>query len=330
MGRCIDHRHMNRLCILPLLPALLLSGCDDRTGDMPAVGTLEWDRIEVAAQLAEPIIARAAEEGRSVTAGQPLVRLDDTRQRARLAAAAAARAQAAARLAELERGTRPERLAQAAAVLAGAEQDFQYRNREVTRLEALVARRLAAPDRIDQARSAAANARAQRDAARAVLDEFRAGATAEEREQARQALAAADAELSAARIELGHTEIAAPVAGRLDELPFEVGERPPVGGVVAVILAGARPYARVYVPAALRARALPGTRARIHVDGIDGAFTGTVRRVSADASFTPYFALTEHDRGRLSYVSEIDLDSDGRALPAGAPVQAHFDRPAPD
>lgn len=314
-----------RNLLVPL--AVLLGGCDNGGEEMTAVGTLEWDRVEVVAQVAEPVQARLAQEGAQVSTGQVLLRLDDRRQQARVAAAAAARAQAAARVAELERGTRPERIAQAQAALTGAEQELRYREREVARVEALAARKLAASDRIDQARAAAANARAQRDSANALLEEYRAGATAEEREQARQALAAATAELRAARIELERTGIAAPSAGRLDELPFDLGERPPVGGVVAVILSGAQPYARVYVPEALRTQTLPGVTARVHVDGIDGAFVGTVRKVSADAAFTPYFALTEHDRGRLSYVAEIDLDTGGRELPAGLPVQAQFDRP---
>lgn len=313
--------------IFLLLTALLLTGCNTNDENGPAVGTLEWDRIEVAAQLAEPVVAWDAREGRQVTAGQPLLHLDASRVRARVAAAEAARAQAAARLAELERGTRPERIAQARATLAGNEQELLYRQREVARLESLVARRLAAPGQIDQARTAAAAALAQRDAARATLDELEHGATAEEREQVRQALAAADAELQAARIDLGHTDIAAPVAGRLDELPFKIGERPPVGGVVAVILAGNKPYARVYVPEALRAHILPGHAAQVRVDGIDGEFAGTVRKISSDPSFTPYFALTEHDRGRLSFVAEVDVETHGRELPAGVPVEVRF---APD
>lgn len=315
---------MSHLRNLPLLTALLLTGCNNSPENAPAVGTLEWDRIEVAAQLAEPVVAWKAQEGQPVSAGQPLIQLDATRERARVAAAEAARAQAAARLAELERGTRPERIAQARATLTGSEQELRFREREAARLESLVARKLAASDQLDQARTAVTTGRAQRDAARASLDELEHGATAEEREQARQALASADAELQAARIDLGHTEIAAPVAGRLDELPFKIGERPPVGGVVAVILAGDKPYARVYVPEALRARILPGHAAQVRVDGIDGEFAGTVRKVSADPSFTPYFALTEHDRGRLSFVAEVEVDTHGRELPAGVPVEVRF------
>ena len=49
----------------------------------------------------------------------------------------------------------------------------------------------------------------------------------------------------------------------------------------------------------------------------------TIRWISSEAAFTPYFALTQHDRSRLSYLAEIDL-TDGGDLPAGIPVEARF------
>jgi HlyD family secretion protein len=117
------------------------------------------------------------------------------------------------------------------------------------------------------------------------------------------------------------------VAGRVDALPYELGERPPPGAVVAVMLSGAAPYARVYVPEALRVAVIPGGEATVRVDGVATALRGRVRTVAAEPSFTPYYALTERDRGRLVYVAEIDLpDAAARDLPAGVPLQVRFAR----
>jgi HlyD family secretion protein len=67
------------------------------------------------------------------------------------------------------------------------------------------------------------------------------------------------------------------------------------------------------------------------VDGIDSEFAGRVRTVATEAAFTPYFALTEHDRGRLSYLAEVELlDPAAADLPVGLPLEAHFDRPPAD
>ncbi len=55
----------------------------------------------------------------------------------------------------------------------------------------------------------------------------------------------------------------APVAGRLDALPYELGERPRAGDVVAVLLAAGAPYARVYVPEPLLVAARQGAPAEV-------------------------------------------------------------------
>jgi HlyD family secretion protein len=76
------------------------------------------------------------------------------------------------------------------------------------------------------------------------------------------------------------------------------------------------------VPESLRARFVPGRDVFVTVDGVPGTLTGTVRYVSAEASFTPYYALTQKDRTRLSYLAEITLEESRAAdLPVGVPVQ---------
>ena len=91
-----------------------------------------------------------------------------------------------------------------------------------------------------------------------------------------------------------------------------------------VMLSGKQAYARVYVPETLRASVASGTRATIHVDGVAEALEGRVRWVSTESAFTPYFALTEHDRGRLSYVAKIDIVGERDRLPDGVPVEVEL------
>jgi HlyD family secretion protein len=300
-------------------------GCGD-DGDATAVGTLERDRLELVAEASEPVVARPFPEGAQVDAGDLLVRLDPTRAEAAVRQAEGARARAAARLAELVRGPRPERIAEARARLEGAEGRLATARRDLARARDLAARGVASSQEMDRQQAAFDEALAARDAARANLAALVEGTTAEELDQAEAAVAEAEAALAEARLRLERLEVRAPVAGRLDALPFELGERPPAGGVVAVLLADARPYARVYVPESVRARVGPGTPATIRVDGVDEPLRGRVRTVSSDASFTPYFALTERDRGRLVYLAKVDLlEPRAHALPTGVPLEAEFE-----
>ena len=106
----------------------------------------------------------------------------------------------------------------------------------------------------------------------------------------------------------------------LDKRLYLVGERPPIGATIAVILDDSRTYARIYVPEPQRAIIQPGKQLNVRIDGSDKNYRGTVAWVSSDATFTPYFALTEHDRSRLSYLAEVDVP-DAADLPSGVPLE---------
>ncbi|MGH9381166.1 MAG: biotin/lipoyl-binding protein, partial [Thermoanaerobaculia bacterium] len=88
---------MSRTPHLLLLFSVVV-GC----GEEPpaAVGTLERDRVEVAAPAAETLRELAVREGDEVAAGQLLARLDPSRLEAELRRAHAARDQADAALSE--------------------------------------------------------------------------------------------------------------------------------------------------------------------------------------------------------------------------------------
>src|SRR5690606_28821456 len=120
--RCLMKVRTNRTKrsrALAAVLALAAAGCGPQA-DPGFVGVLEWDRIAVAAELAEPVLRWAVEEGERVRAGQVLLELDASRQDARIAQARAALAQAEARLAELTRGARAETIQAARANLARA------------------------------------------------------------------------------------------------------------------------------------------------------------------------------------------------------------------
>lgn len=314
---------MNKhLLIMLMAPLLFACGGKDYT---EVVGILEWDRLELTAEASEPIIEILAHEGDPLAVGQVILQLDPQRIRAQLAEAEAARAQAAARLAELKRGPRPELIEQARARLHGTESELQRATAEYQRISTLVEKRLATAEALDSARAQRDRARADRDAARAELEALLAGTTVEELQQAEAALAQTEARLQALNIALDRLTLRAPQAGRLDTLPYELGERPPTGAVIAVMLAGQAPYARVYVPEPLRALVNQGTPAKVFIDGIEQPYDAHVRTISRDAVFTPFYSLTEQDRSRLSYLAEVELSgSEPQTLSSGIPVRVIF------
>ncbi|MDH5621510.1 MAG: HlyD family efflux transporter periplasmic adaptor subunit [Gammaproteobacteria bacterium] len=304
---------------------LTIAACDSNRDGNRVVGELASDRIELTAEFSDAIVEIVAAEGDSVSGGDVLLRQDAARAQARLAEADAGYLQARARLDELLRGPRSEKIAAARAAVEGATQDLDFRQSEFTRTQEIHARGLSSPDALDKASAALDAAQATLKQQLAQLEELLAGTTVEELAQAEQAVKQAQARRDAAEIDLERHTLIAPVDGVVDSRLFEIGERPGIGQPVLVMLGGAQPYARVYVPENLRVQIKSGTPARVFVDGLERTIAGRVRWIASESAFTPYFALTERDRGRLSYVAKVDILDETARLPDGVPVEVEFE-----
>ncbi len=304
---------------------LAATACVGESSPLPLVGTLERDRVELVGEFQEPIIELNVAEGEKVEAGQVLMRQDGSRVEQDLKAAEAAVARAQQRLAELMRGPREEAIRAARARFDGAHEILEVSTREHLRLQGLAEQNIASQTAVDRALRAVEVARTDVEALGAVLEDLLDGATVEELGQAEAAVAEAQARLERLRISAARLDIVAPRTGRIEALPYKLGERPPPGATLVVLLAGDTLHARIYVPEPLRARVLPGMAARLRVDGVSREVKGTVTFVSSEAAFTPYFSLTQRDRSRLAYLAKVSVSERSyRDLPAGLPVEVDF------
>ncbi len=309
--------------VLAIGLSLLQAGCGN---DAPqALGTLEYDRVTLPAPAAERIVAIDVREGQQVAAGAPLLTLERTRTQAQAQAAQAEAQRQREVLVELEAGARSEDIDQARANLSAAQAQTRDARAYYNRLSPLARRQLVAAADLDRARAAAGNADAQVRAAQAALNELLNGTRKEQLAQGESAVRAAQAQAVSEQATLQKLSVVAPRAGRVDSLPYKLGDQAPVGAPLAVLLVGDTPYARVYVPEPIRANVKVGDRAQVFVDGRDAALPGRVRMIRSEPTFTPYYALIGKDAARLSYLAEIALDKSAAQLPAGLPVRVEFD-----
>jgi HlyD family secretion protein len=306
--------------LIACLGVLTLAGCA-RHDDNTLPGTVERDRVELAAEADEFIVSLPFAEGAQIKVGDVIVVQDAAISTAELDAARAQLAEAEARVEELQNGPRDTSIRAAAARRdrAKAERDDAVRERD--RLLDLVRQNLVSRSQADQQVTAANAAEASLHEAESDLRELQEGTRAEQVTQARQAADSARANVRALETSSARLEVRSPITGTLDALPFHVGEKPARGATVAVLLANDAPYARIHVPAPLRAQVKQGLSATLHVDGVDQAWKGQVRFVASEAEFTPYYSLTAADRSRLSFLAEVVFtDEDARSLPSGVPV----------
>ena len=305
---------------LAVTVAMAIAACGGN-GDA-LLGTLERDRVEMVAEAQEPIIEVAVREGDAVTEGQLLLRLDPAAPEARLAQAHAAVTQAERRHAELVAGARIERVREARALVQGRSGQAATETSELARIEKLVADGMLPASALDRQRALKAAAVAEERAAVERLAELERGTRSEVVEQAAAALAGARAQVAELELSLARHTVHAPRAGVIDALPYELGERPPRGAPVAVLLAAGQPYARVFIPEPQRASVKAGSAAIVRIDGSKRDWRGELRYISSEAAFTPYYALNESDRSRLSFLAEIVLtEPEAMDLPTGMPVE---------
>lgn len=313
-------KHLTSKLVAGALLTLFLAACEDAHQN-EMVGTLERDRIQLSFESNEPVSAIHISDGALVQAGDLLIEQDARRMQLDVARLEAERDLAAARLAEAVRGPRQEDIRQARALLESAQAESKNAAANLERTRGVFEKGLSTREAMDRAETRQSTAHSQEQAQQEALEALLNGTTAEELQQSEATLAITEAALSSARLAQERTRLHAPVDGRVDKVITRLGERPVPGQAVAIMLNSARTYARVYVPEPMKTKVVPGMSLEIRIDGQSQAYKGTVRWISADASFTPYFALTEHDRSKLSYVAEIDIPA-AAELPIGVPLVA--------
>jgi HlyD family secretion protein len=317
-------RNECRHVLLSVTMLMAMAGCSAST-EYKLLGTLEWDRISVPAEVSEPVLKLAVAEGAQVKAGDLLLTLDTRRMDARLAQAQATVAQQRARLSELLHGTRVEQLDASRAAVVSAQASVTEADKQYSRLAELAAKQYVARSMLDSARATRDRAVAQAAAAQAQLRELTRGTRSEEIEQAQAAVAAAQSAFEELRLSRARLEVRAPRAGRVDALPFKAGDQPPLGASLASLLVGDAPYARLFIPSSTRVGIHEGQEFLLHIQGSEREWHGRLRSVAREPAFTPYYALTGDDASRLVYRAEVVLsDAEARSLPAGEPLQARL------
>lgn len=309
---------MKAAFILATTFALLL-GCDQRNS--VAYGTLERERVVHLATQSEIVTELPIPAGQEVVEGDVLVALDSRSQQASLDGAIAEVHRAIANLQKLRNGARPEEVAQAQAQVRQAQSKVTETESNYNRLSNLVDQDMASQAQLDQVTASRDAAIAMLEQAQEALRELTNGTRPEDLMMAEAELQRAEAMQRLEQKKLDDLTITASRSGVLETLPWNLGERVATGSPVAVVLAGESPFARVYLPQPYRVHVRTGMRLTLTIDGYNEPIEGTVRWVSDDAAYTPYYALSPQDRSRLVYLVEIQLEPRFNDLPSGIPVQ---------
>jgi len=302
---------------------VVLTACENGPQNI-ALGTLERDRIAHAATINEVVVALPVAQGSEVKKGDLLVQLDDTLQKAQVSKAEAEVAQAEANFEKLRNGARVEEVAAAQARVAQARATLVENEATYVRAINLIKEKVISESTFDQALAARDAGRAGLQNAQEQLRILTNGTREEDLRAGEAYLNAAKAVLASENKKLADLTILATRDGILDNLPWNLGERVTTGSPVAIVLAGKAPFARIYVPEPYRVKVKVGDQLVVHVDGLQKTLTGTLRWISTEAAFTPYYALNQEERARLMYLAEVQLPDSEAGLPNGVPAQVEL------
>ena len=306
--------------VVLILISLVITACSD-SNEGVALGTLERERVIHPATTNEILIDLPVSAGQLVEKGQVIAKFDAELQQSIVAKAQAQLAQATAFLEKTLNGARPEEVAAASAKVAAANAAYTQSEANFRRAKTLVKDKLASQETLDSATAARDETFANLESAKQNLNELTNGSRVEDINSAKAQVQAAEAELKVQQKYLSDLTIKAMRAGRVDNLPWHVGERVTKGSPVVIIQANSAPYARVYIPEPYRAKLNQGMTLTVRVDGIDKDIQGELTWIASEPAFTPFYALNQEERARLMYLAEVTLPVSENNLPTGVPAQ---------
>lgn len=306
--------------VVLILISLVITACSD-SNEGVALGTLERERVIHPATTNEILIDLPVSAGQLVEKGQVIAKFDAELQQAIVAKAQAQLAQATAFLEKTLNGARPEEVAAASAKVAAANAAYTQSEANFRRAKTLVKDKLASQETLDSATAARDETFANLESAKQNLNELTNGSRVEDINSAKAQVQAAEAELKVQQKYLSDLTIKAMRAGRVDNLPWHVGERVTKGSPVVIVQANSAPYARVYIPEPYRAKLNQGMTLTVRVDGIDKDIQGELTWIASEPAFTPFYALNQEERARLMYLAEVTLPVSENNLPTGVPAQ---------
>jgi multidrug resistance efflux pump len=321
-------------------------------------GTIEARNIEVGSKEGGRIAEVLVREGDAIAKGTVILRFEAPELEARLQQARSAVALARANLDKMEKGSRPEEIAEARAAagtdatgfrsaevaqsraeLARARADLTNAEQRLKRARELRSQDLVPQQALDdaetaqqtaaaavQAASRAVNAAEDRlAAAQAVTARVVSGFRSEDVEVARAELARAGGALLEAEARYAEREVRAPADAVIEVLDVRPGDLIAAGKPVAKLLEAGQMYIMVYVPETRIGQVGLGQQAELRVNSFpDVVFPARVEQIRQQAEFLPRNVQTPEERVHQVIGVKLRVDSADRRLRAGMSAHVLF------
>jgi HlyD family secretion protein len=298
--------------ILAVPVAALLAGCSGSSSG-GFQGYVEGEYVYVAPPLGGSLTNLAVARGDSVTNGQLLFVLERGSE--------ADAVQQAKKNLDLTKGKRPTEIASLEAQLARAKANLKLAKDDLARREKLGGADVISKEELDQAR-------AQRDADQAQVDQLTAdietaklGGREDAIRAAQAVVASQQAALDKAKWSFDQKQQFAPTNAFVQDTLYRSGEWVAAGNPVVVLLPPANLKVRFFAPETALAKIKTGQSVEVSFDGAAKSYSATVNYISTQSEFTPPVLYNRENRAKLVYMIEAKLSPEDAAnLRPGQPV----------
>ncbi len=306
---------------LPTLLFLLLAACGP-PGERPLQGYIEGEYMRVGAPFAGTLQQLSVQRGDPIASNAPLFTLERENELAARKQAEGQLQSALARLENLKTGKRAPEVQSVEEQLRQAMVARELSASNFKRQESLFKSGFISSAALDDVRTRMKSDDALVEQLKASVataklpggrpDEIRAAQA--DADAARQALAQAD-------WRLGQRAIVAPLAGRVNDTYFVVGDFVPAGSPVVSLLPAANVKVRFYVPEPMLGRLRPGQTVSFTCDSCGAPMSATVSFIADRAEFTPPVLYSKENRAKLVFLVEARPAAEVAAkLNPGQPV----------
>lgn len=284
-------------------------------------GNIDVRQVNLAFKVEGRIEMLAVDEGDPARAGEVLASLDKRYFHDELRLARARRDNAAANLARLEHGSRPEEIAEARALTADREATLARARADFARAKELIGMGGISKDDYDLRQAALRVAEAQLKSARASQRLAEIGPRQEDIDAARAQLAEQEAMVVQSERRLADSDLVAPNDGSILTRARERGAIVQAGETVFTLTLVSPVWVRTYVNERDLGRIRPNMEAEVRTDSApDKTYRGFIGFISPTAEFTPKTVETRELRTDLVYRLRVIVANPDGGLRQGMPV----------
>ncbi|MBD3367350.1 MAG: HlyD family efflux transporter periplasmic adaptor subunit [Candidatus Eisenbacteria bacterium] len=305
---------------------------DANRDELAASGTVEATEARLGFQATGRVDSITVREGDRVGVGDKLASLDRTQALAHLDQARAQVEAARSALDELERGPRPEEVAQARAARDVTEQQLTDARRNLERTTNLFEGGAVSEEQYEKAQVAFDISQSRHEQAEAQLKLVEDGPRSERIEAQRAQLRQAEAGLRVAQATIANMRVVAPIDGIVTVRHREPGETVPAGSPVLTVMNPDDRWVRIFVREDRIGAVKIGATAHIRTDTYpEREYKGEVTFIASEAEFTPKNVQTEEERVKLVYAVKVSVSGDPELdLKPGMPADVWLRLPDDD